>query len=105
MNVIIDFDQASTDVSLGDGFRVDAAVTVWSSQETLQVPVSALFREQGSWSVFRLVDGRATLTQVSTGPQTQSQAAVVAGLSENDLVVLYPDRSLTDGQRVRARAD
>lgn len=105
VNVIIDFDQASTDVSLGDGFRVDAAVTVWSSQETLQVPVSALFREQGSWSVFRLVDGRAKLTQVSTGPQTQSQAAVVAGLSENDLVVLYPDRSLTDGQRVRARAD
>lgn len=45
------------------------------------------------------------LTRVSIGPQTQSQAAVVAGLSENDLVVLYPDRSLRDGQRVLARAD
>lgn len=104
VNVIIDFDQVASAGTLADGFRVDAAVTVWSSVDVLQVPVSALFREQGSWSVFRISDGRAILTRIELGEQNQNQAAIISGLSEGDIVVLYPDRSLRDGQRVRGRA-
>lgn len=104
VNVIIDFDQAATAGALADAFRVDAAVTVWSSDDVLQVPVSALFRDQGRWSVFRVLDGRANITRIELGEQNQNHAAVVSGLSEGDAVVLYPDRSLRDGQRVVRRA-
>jgi HlyD family secretion protein len=105
VNVIIDLNEPPADQVLGDGFRIDAAVTVWSSPDVLQVPVSALFRDQGAWSVFRVADGRAKLTRVELGHKNQSQAAVNSGLSADDRVVLYPDRSLRDGQSVRRRLD
>jgi len=105
VNVIIDLNEPPADQVLSDGFRIDAAVTVWSSPDVLQVPVSALFRDQGAWSVFQVADGRAKLVRVELGYQNQSQAAVKSGLSAGDLVVLYPDRSLGDGQPVRQRLD
>ena len=103
VNVIIDLDERPKDQVLSDGFRIDAAVTIWNAPDVLQVPVSALFRDQGAWSVFRVADGRAQLTRVQLGDQNSSQAAVISGLSADDRVVLYPDRSLADGQSVRER--
>jgi HlyD family secretion protein len=105
VNVIIDLVEPPADLVLSDGFRVDAAVTVGTSQDVLRVPVSALFRDQEAWSVFRVEDGRVQLTTVELGDQNQSLAAVISGLSEGDRVVLYPDRSLTDGQSVRQRVN
>ena len=103
VNVVIDLAEAPADHVLGDGFRVDAAVTTWASPDVLQVPVSALFRAQGDWSVFRINGRRAQLTRVEIGHQNQGQAEIVAGLSAGDDVVLYPDRSLSDNQPVRRR--
>jgi HlyD family secretion protein len=103
VNVIIDLEDPPEDQVLNDGFRIDAAVTVGTSQDALRVPVSALFRDQEAWSVFRVEDGRLKLERIELGDQNQSLAAVVSGLSEDDRVVLYPDRSLTDGQSVRQR--
>lgn len=105
VNVIIDFVEAPPIDTLADGFRVEAAVTVWAAGDVLQVPVAALFRDQGSWSVFRVSDGRALLTRIEIGEQNQDQAAIISGLSEGDTVILYPDRALESGQRVRSRAD
>lgn len=103
VNVVIDLEQDPADHVLGDGFRVDAAVTTWAAPDVLQVPVSALFRDQGDWSVFRITGGRAQLTRVEIGHQNQGQAEIVAGLSAGDRVVLYPDRSLSHNQPVRRR--
>lgn len=105
VNVVIDLEEAPAGEGLGDGFRVDAAVTTWSAPDVLQVPVSALFRDKADWSVFRVSDGRAQLTRVEIGHQNQSQAEVVSGLSADDLVVLYPDRALRNEQAVRRRQD
>ena len=105
VNVIIDFVEAPPINTLADGFRVDAAVTVWAAEDILQVPVAALFRDQRSWSVFRVLDGRALLTRIEIGEQNQDQATIISGLSEGDTVVLYPDRALENGHRLRSRAD
>lgn len=103
VNVIIDLDELPGDQVLSDGFRVDAAVTVGTSQNVLRVPVSALFRDQEAWCVFQVEDGRLKLEPIELGDQNQNLAVVVSGLSEGDRVVLYPDRSLSDGQSVRQR--
>jgi HlyD family secretion protein len=105
VNVIIDIVDALVDEGLGDGFRVAASVTVWSAPDTIQVPVSAMFRSSGAWSVFRIEDGRVRLIPVELGIQNQQRAQIVSGLSLGDRVVLYPDRSLQDGRSVRLRAD
>jgi HlyD family secretion protein len=37
---------------LGHGFRIEAAIVVWESQDVFQVSVSALFRSCDSRAVF-----------------------------------------------------
>lgn len=105
VNVIIDLDTLPSGSALADGFRVEAAVTVWAARDVLQLPVSALFRDQGSWAVFRVLEGRAVLSRIEIAEQNQNQAALVSGLSEGDTVILYPDRALRNGQRVRSQQD
>jgi HlyD family secretion protein len=105
VNVIIDLDTLPPHGVLADGFRIEAAVTVWAASDILQVPVAALFRDQGSWSVLRVSKGRAVLSRIEIAEQNQNHAAVVSGLSEGDTVILYPDRALEHGQRVRTQED
>lgn len=105
VNVIIDLTEAAGVDALGDAFRVDASVTVWASPDALKVPVSALFRDQGVWAVFRVSNGRVRLTHVEISHQNQHHAEIISGLSADDLVVLYPDRSLADGKPVQPRAN
>lgn len=105
VNVIIDLDTLPSGGVLADGFRVDAAVTVWTGTDILQVPVAALFRDHGSWSLFRVSEGRAVLSRIEISEQNQNHAAVVSGLSEGDTVILYPGRALEDGQRVRSQEE
>jgi HlyD family secretion protein len=53
VNVIIDFvDPPEARPLLGDGFRVEADIVRWESDDVLTVPTGALFRESGQWAVF-----------------------------------------------------
>lgn len=89
---------------LGDRFRVFVRLILWEGDDILQVPQAALFRHEGGWAVFRVMDGRASLTPVQIGRQADGQAAVLGGLEEGGEVVMYPASSLSDGDRVVARA-
>ena len=50
VNVIADF--VDPPGALGDAYRVEARVVLWSGEDILKVPVSALFRRGESWNVF-----------------------------------------------------
>ena len=67
------------------------------------VPSSALFREAQAWAVLVANDGTARLRQIEVGHDNGSEAEVLDGLSEGDLVVMYPPASLTDGMSVEQR--
>src|SRR5690554_939841 len=88
---------------LGDGYRVDAEFILWQSEDSLQIPTSALFRHDGGQAVFQIQNGVATLNRVETGASNGLATVVTAGLEEGDTVVRHPARSLSDGSRVRAR--
>jgi HlyD family secretion protein len=85
---------------LGDRFRVDVDLIVWSSERVLAVPVSTLFRDGERWAVFVLEEGRARLRSIELGERGERAAEVRAGLAEGERVILYPGSSVDDGVRV-----
>ena len=90
-------------IGLGHGYRVEARIVVWSEDDVLQVPVSALFRTGEAWTVFRVTDARAVETPVTIGASNGQMAQVLGGLQPGDTVILYPSDDAEDGAHVAAR--
>lgn len=101
VRVHLDIDSpAEARPGLGDQYRVFVRIVIWSDDDVLQVPQSALFRQGGGWAVWRAVDARAVLTPVSVGHTQGQVAAITDGLNAGDLVVAYPGASLAPGVRL-----
>ncbi|HEX9857808.1 MAG TPA: HlyD family efflux transporter periplasmic adaptor subunit [Paracoccaceae bacterium] len=90
---------------LGDNFRVFVHIEIWAEDAVLQVPIGALFRNDGQWMVFRENGGRAVMTAVEVGRQTSLTAQIVAGLAEGDRVVAFPGNAVEDGSRITDRRE
>ena len=104
VRVTMDFiDGPETWSRLGHDYRVIAHVTVWSSNDTLSVPVAALFRQGDAWAVFTVRDGRAQITWVKIGQRNNRVAEVLSGLSAGDRVLLHPSDRIKGGVRVTQR--
>ena len=88
---------------LGDGYRVDAEFILWQSDDSLQIPASALFRHDGGHAVFLVRDDVARLTKVEAAESNGLSTVITSGLSEGDAVVRHPGRGLSNGSRVRVR--
>lgn len=83
---------SDVEVLLRPGLLADAEVIVESIPDTLYIPYQAVF-EQGAQSVVYVANGsRLEARRVQLGRRSESQVAVVDGLSEGELVSLYrPD--------------
>lgn len=101
VNTLLDIEH--TPEELGHGYRVVVRVTVWSKENTLQVPIGALFRNGGSWSVFVVQGDSAFMKKVSIGQMNQTHAEVLDGLLVDENVILYPNDVLEHGSLVRPR--
>ncbi|MCP5381811.1 MAG: HlyD family efflux transporter periplasmic adaptor subunit [Kordiimonadaceae bacterium] len=88
---------------LGDAFRVEASIIVDRADNVPYVPISALFRYEGKWSVFKVIDGRTVRTEVGVGRINDQIAEVVSGLTEGDTVVIHPGTDIDDDMRVVER--
>lgn len=104
VNVIVDLAPASPDAQrLGDGFRVDARITLFSRADALLVPTAALVRDGAQWRVFVVDAGRARARAVHLNDRNADVAWLKDGLREGEAVVLYPGSMVADGQPVRLR--
>jgi HlyD family secretion protein len=103
VNVIVDLDPPPQDCRLGDGYKVEARIVVWSGTAAT-VPVGALFRRGEQWAVFVESGGRASLRSITVGERNADVAQVLGGLQPGDRVVLHPPDTLSDGGRVTRRA-
>ena len=104
VNVIIDLvDQLSAYKALGHGYRVIVRVVEWSGKDVLQVPISALFRDRGQWSVFVMRDGTAYLVPVKVGRMNDERVQILEGLRAGASVILHPSEKIDDGTAVRVR--
>jgi HlyD family secretion protein len=88
---------------LGHQYRVFVHITVWQSENALQVPLSAIFRWEGTWAVFKVADGLAKLTKITAGQINSSNVQVLSGLSAGDTVVVHPSDLVADGVQVEMR--
>ncbi len=85
---------------LGDGFRVEVAFVLWHAEDVLQVPSSALFRDNGQWYAYRIDNGRARKVAVDIGRRAAAATEIRNGLKSADQVVAHPDDRIDDGVRV-----
>lgn len=99
VNVIADF--VDPPGPLGDAYRVEARVVLWSGDDVLKVPVSALFRRGETWNVFVLESARARRREVEIGHRGALEVEIVKGLSVGEQVVRHPSNDVEDGRRVR----
>lgn len=89
--------------SLGDGYRVNAHIVVWSSEAVTKVPASALFRCAETWCAYVVEKGRATRREVTIGNRNAQEAEVLGGLNPGELVVRHPANQIDEGVRVQLK--
>jgi HlyD family secretion protein len=87
--------------ALGDGYRADVRIVIWSARDAVIAPSSSLFRVGEEWRVFRVDDdGRARERKVAVGHRNANQAEILDGLKAGEKVVRFPSNALRDGARV-----
>ncbi|HET9386740.1 MAG TPA: efflux RND transporter periplasmic adaptor subunit [Gemmatimonadales bacterium] len=89
--------------ALGDRYRVEIRVVIWSADSVLTVPASALFRTGDDWRLFVVEQGRARPRNVTVGHRTSLQAEITDGMREGEVVIRYPSDRVSDGVRVAER--
>jgi HlyD family secretion protein len=98
VNVIADFIEPG--MPLGDGYRVEARIVIWETNEALKAPLSALFRSGQGWNAFVIENGLAKRREVETGHRTDFEVEVLNGLREGESVIAHPSNLVADGVRV-----
>lgn len=95
--------QPLPEASLGDGYRIEARIVIWDADDAVRVPVSALYRCDTMWCVFRVENGRAEPTEVVIGQRSPTMAAVESGLQIGETVILHPSEQIEAGRKVEPR--
>jgi len=104
VNVILSFvDPIEKWKNLGDAFRVEASIIIGRSDDVSTIPLSALFRENEVWSVFKVVEGKVELQAVKVGQRNDRRVEIIEGLSLGELIITHPGNSIEEGVRVRER--
>lgn len=101
VNLLIDLPNRPE--ALGDGFRVEARMTVWQAPKVITAPASSIFQRGENWRVFVVDQGRARLRSVEIGHRTGASVEIVRGIAPGTRVVLFPSDKIEDGVRVRSR--
>src|SRR6266700_634041 len=104
VRVTIDFaDPPDVWSQLGHDYRVIVHVVIWSADDALTVPVSALFRKGDEWAVFAVENGRARARIVKIEHRNNRLAEVLSGASPGAQIMLHPSDRVGDGTRVAQR--
>lgn len=104
VRVVVDIaSPRDTWTALGDGYRVDASFILWQSDKVLQIPLSAVFEQDGRAQVFVIEEGRARLRPVSTGHSDGLMIEITDGLEEGERVIRHPGNQVSPGVSVAER--
>ena len=104
VNVIVDLVSPPESVAgLGDGYRVDARITVFSRDDAIVVPAGAVFRSGDTSSVYVVKNGRAEMRPVAVVRRAERSVAVASGVAPGDVVIIYPSDKIRPGVRIAAQ--
>ncbi len=99
VNVISDF--VDPPGRLGDGYRVDCEIVIWSAPDVLKAPLGSIFRRGQGWSTFAVEGDRARIRDVQIGHRNETEVEILKGLTEGTELIVYPSNEVRDGIRVR----
>lgn len=101
VNIIIDVvSPPEAWAQLGDGYRVEARIAIFSRADAIIMPTGALFRVGTQWMAFVVNNGRAERRPIELLRRSGRVAAVASGLSIGDTVILYPSDRVAADSRV-----
>lgn len=86
---------------LGDGYRVEVRVIVWSSADVLKAPASAIFRCGDEWCTFVAEGNRAVRRVVAPAHRNSREVEITHGLRAGQTVIVHPPRDLFDGALIQ----
>ena len=106
VNVIIDPERLPP--MIGDGFRVEVSIVVWSTSDAVVAPRSALLqagerRAADEWTAFVIRDSRVERRSVKVGHVGGVSAEVLSGIAPGEAVVAFPSERVAPGIRVKVR--
>lgn len=100
VQVIID---PSSDDVLGAGYDVDVKFIVFSAQDKLVVPNSAIYQKDEKDMVMVIKNGVATEVEVVLGYELTGETIVDSGLEDGDQIVIDLDaKDLSPGKRINS---
>lgn len=104
VNVLVDLTSPVEQwAGLGDAYQVDARISVFTQEDATITPSGALFRSGDRWNVYVVKDGRAQIREIKLLRRSGRLAAVAAGLTAGEFVVVYPSDRVASGVRVELR--
>ncbi|MBI1965198.1 MAG: efflux RND transporter periplasmic adaptor subunit [Betaproteobacteria bacterium] len=92
-------------LKLRPGMFARVTLELGSNDKAMLVPEQALVPRGDKNFVFRVVDGKASLTEVGLGSRTPGQVEIVRGLKPGELVVTDGQLKLQDGTPVMVLPD
>lgn len=114
VNVIADFvaPELSSDVPQsrpGDLYRVETKTVVWSGEDVLVIPLSALFRCKpgnsrvlsNTWCTFVVENNKAQKRQIKVSQRSNFEAVIEDGLQVREKVILHPTEQIQVGTKVK----
>jgi HlyD family secretion protein len=99
--VNVAFDPAPAQLYLGELAEVN--IHLPARENVLTVPRAALVQHQGRAGVWQIEAGRARFAPVRAGVQTAERVEIAAGLALGDPVIVYSEKQLDAGVRVREK--
>ena len=88
---------------IGAGEALTAEVQISEAAAALTIPYAALLDEGGQPFVFVVERSVAHRRDVTTGPASGDQVAILKGVSSGELIVISGGTALEDGMKVRTR--
>jgi HlyD family secretion protein len=76
---------------------------VFTAENAVKVPVSALFRKDSQWAIFMVADGRAQEHLVQIVRRSGLEAMVEKDLQPGDKVIVFPGDAVKSGVRIKVR--
>jgi membrane fusion protein (multidrug efflux system) len=93
---------ANPDASLRGGMFAKARIVLRDKPQAVVIPEEAITPVGGDLFVYRVIDGKARMTRVSSGQRRDGKVEITQGLAAGDLVVTAGQLKIQrDGQDVR----
>jgi RND family efflux transporter MFP subunit len=99
-----EIDVQNTDGTLKEGMYAEAKIILRQRNDALTIPIQALERNSSGGTVLMVdAQGRVEERQVKLGVESSDRVEILAGLTENDRVIIGNRGELRAGEKVRPK--